>query len=98
MSFLTYNIEIQKRIKEEGSNAIDPEYIHGLAKALDIVKECYKEYESNCYTIKDFCEEHPYGIYVLATGDHSVAAIDGSYYDSFDSGSLTPIFYYERRI
>lgn len=52
----------------------------------------------DCYTIKDFCEEHPYGIYVLATGDHAVAAIDGSYYDSFDSGSLTPIFYYERRI
>lgn len=52
----------------------------------------------DCYTIKDFCEEHPYGVYVLATGDHAVAAIDGSYYDSFDSGSLTPIFYYERRI
>lgn len=46
MSFLTYNIEIQKRIKKEKSNAIDPEYIHGLAKALDIIKEYYKEYES----------------------------------------------------
>lgn len=46
MSFSTYNIEIQKRIVKERSNALDPEYILGLQKALDIVKECYKEYES----------------------------------------------------
>jgi len=46
MSFLTYTIEIQKRIKKERSNATDLEYIKGLVKALDIVDECYKEYES----------------------------------------------------
>ena len=46
MSFLTYNIGIQKRIKTEISNAIDPEYIQGLVKALDIVEKYYKEFES----------------------------------------------------
>ena len=46
MSLLTYNIGIQKRIRREISNAIDPEYIQGLVKALGIVEECYKEFES----------------------------------------------------
>lgn len=51
----------------------------------------------DCYTIIDFCREHPYGTFVLATGNHAVAIKNGSYFDSFDSGNLTPIFYYERR-
>ena len=34
-----------------------------------------------CYTVKMFCREHPEGEYVLATGSHAIAAIDGDYYD-----------------
>lgn len=40
----------------------------------------------NCYTIKDYCEDNPYGIFILATGTHVICAIDGDYYDSWDSG------------
>lgn len=40
----------------------------------------------DCYTIKDFCEDNPEGIFLLATGSHVVAAIDGCYYDTWDSG------------
>lgn len=49
-----------------------------------------------CYTVIDFCEDHPYGIYILATGKHVVCVIDGDYIDSWDSGDEVPIFYYER--
>lgn len=51
----------------------------------------------DCYTIKDFCRDFPYGEYVVGTGEHVVAVIDGNYYDSWDSGNEIPIYYFERR-
>ena len=50
----------------------------------------------NCYTIKDFCEDHKDGKYVLATGTHVVCVADGNYYDSWDSGDETPIYYWRK--
>ena len=50
----------------------------------------------SCYTVNDFCEDHPYGEYVLATGTHVVAVIDGNYYDAWDSGREVPVFYFQR--
>jgi len=50
----------------------------------------------DCYSIKDFCEGHKMGVYVLGTGDHVVTVVDGDYYDSFDSGDMIPIVYYRK--
>lgn len=50
----------------------------------------------NCYTIMDFCQEHPFGKYLLATGEHVVAVIDGDYYDSGDSGYEVPVYYWKK--
>lgn len=50
-----------------------------------------------CYTIKQFCIDHPRGEYLLATGTHVVAVIDGDYYDTWDSGHEIPIYYFQRR-
>lgn len=50
----------------------------------------------DCYSIKDFCEDHKMGMYVLGTGDHVVTVVDGDYYDSFDSGEMIPIVYYRK--
>lgn len=47
-----------------------------------------------CYTIKEFCEDNPNGTYIVGTGTHVVTVKDGDYYDSWDSGDETPIFYY----
>lgn len=49
-----------------------------------------------CYTIRNFCEDHPEGKYLLATGSHVVAAIDGNYYDTWDSGNEIPIYYFTK--
>lgn len=51
----------------------------------------------DCYTIREFCRDHPTGTYVLGTGSHAIAVVDGDYYDTFDSGDLVPIFYLRRR-
>ena len=40
----------------------------------------------DCITVREFSKLFPKGKYILATGDHVVALIDGDYFDSFDSG------------
>ena len=51
----------------------------------------------DCYTVKDFCIDNPQGQFLLATGSHVIAVIDGSYYDTWDSGDEVPIYYWQRR-
>lgn len=48
-----------------------------------------------CYSIADFAKEHPYGKYIVATGKHVVAVVNGNYIDSWDSGNEVPIYYYK---
>lgn len=50
-----------------------------------------------CYTVADFCWDRSYGEYLLATGTHAVAVINGNYYDTWDSGNESVMYYYERR-
>lgn len=50
----------------------------------------------DCYTISDFIEDHPKGIYTLGTGNHAVTVIDGVAYDAWDSTNEFPIFYYSQ--
>ena len=52
----------------------------------------------HCYTISDFCREHPYGTYILATGSHVVAVVNGNYYDTWDCGDEVPVFYWRKEI
>ncbi len=50
----------------------------------------------DCYTIEDFCIDHPNGLYVVGTGSHVVAVEDGCVFDSWNSLNETPIFYLRR--
>ncbi len=50
----------------------------------------------DCYTVCDFCADHPNGTYILALSGHVVAVQDGDYYDTWDSGTEIPLYYWER--
>lgn len=50
------------------------------------------------YTVRTFCEEHPQGVFVLGTGTHAVMAWDGDYYDTWDSGDETLLFYFVKEM
>lgn len=50
----------------------------------------------DCYTVIQFCVDHPTGTYILATGSHAVAVIDSNYYDIWDSGEEIPIYYFKK--
>lgn len=49
----------------------------------------------NCYTIWDFCKDHPKGRYVLGTGSHAVAVVNGNYVDTWDSGNEIPVYFWK---
>lgn len=54
----------------------------------------------NCYTVKDFCIDHPIGTYILgidgSSSGHVVVVKNGDYYDSWDSGQEIPDFYWRK--
>lgn len=58
------------------SNAVWGAYLWGLGFKRKIIDNTCP----NCYTVRDFCFDHPKGKYILATGEHVVAVIDGDYY------------------
>ena len=49
-----------------------------------------------CLTIEDFARDNPVGTFVVCTGSHVVAVINGSYYDIFDSGQEVATYYFEK--
>lgn len=50
----------------------------------------------DCYTVEDFTKDHPRGRYILGTGTHVIAVIDGNYYDTWPSGDEIPIYYFKK--
>lgn len=51
----------------------------------------------DCYSVKDFCKDHPKGKFLLALSGHVVCIIDGNYFDTWDSGNEIPIYYWQRK-
>lgn len=50
-----------------------------------------------CVTVREFAKRYAYGTYVIGTGSHAVCVMDGDWYDLFDSGDETPIYFYRKR-
>ena len=48
-----------------------------------------------CTTILEFSRMYPVGRYIIGTGGHAVAIINGDYYDSWDSGNEVPSFFWK---
>lgn len=47
-----------------------------------------------CYTVEDFCEDHPEGIFVVKSEDHVATVRDGILYDSWPSQNKVLIYYW----
>ena len=61
---------------------------HGYVKRL-LPDTC-----PDCYTVIDFCYDHPYGKYLLVLDGHVVTVVDGDYYDTWNSGNEIPDYYW----
>lgn len=73
------------------SNAVWSAYLKRKGFKRHTIEDC-----PDCYTVEDFCQDHPKGVYVIGTGSHAVCAVDGNYYDAWQSGGETPVYYFEK--
>lgn len=92
----TYSdIAIQGYIMHDmpSSNSVWERYL----KSQGFKKILLPETCPDCYTVRDFCVDHPEGKYLLAIGNHVVAVVNGDYYDTWDSGDEIPIHYWARK-
>lgn len=78
------------------ANRVWREYL----KDNGFVKYLIPDYCPNCYTVSEFCKDHPDGTYILGidgyNSGHVVTVIDGNYYDNWDSGQEIPDFYWRK--
>ena len=74
------------------SNSVWGRYIKGQGYQKRLLPSSCPD----CYTVSDFAHEHRQGAYLLATGSHVIAVVDGDYYDSWDSGDEVPVYYFEK--
>lgn len=51
----------------------------------------------DCYTVEDFCRDHPEGVFVLGTHGHTVAVVDGDWLDIWDSGDEPVEYFWYRK-
>ena len=49
-----------------------------------------------CYTLGQFAEDHPEGIYVVGMGNHVATIRDGWIMDSWDSSRELPQYYWKK--
>ena len=73
------------------SNEVWGEYLLDIGCKRHIIPN-----ECRCYTVKDFCNDYPRGRYLLATGSHVIAVVDGDYYDTWNSGNELLIYFFAR--
>ena len=50
----------------------------------------------DCYTLRDFAYDHPYGVFVVGTGGHVATVVDGDIYDAWDSSDEVPVYYWSK--
>lgn len=74
------------------ANAVWGRYLKSKGFRREIIPDSCPD----CYTVEDFCQDHPKGVYVLAVGGHVLTVVDGDYYDSWDSGNETPVYYWTK--
>lgn len=72
------------------SNAVWASYLKGLGYKKAVIPNTCPE----CYTAQDFCIDHPEGKYLLCTGTHVIACIDGNLMDAWDSSREIIIYYF----
>ena len=48
-----------------------------------------------CVTVNAFSKMYPRGTYIIGTGSHAVAVVNGNYFDTWDSGNEIPTFFWE---
>lgn len=74
------------------SNAV----VSAVMRMNGFYRENLPNFCPDCYGVKDFARNNPIGTYVLGTGSHVVAVVNGDWFDAWDSGDEIPIYFWTR--
>lgn len=58
------------------------------------IKEIVPNTCPDCYTVKDFCEDHPNGTFVVKSQDHVATVVNGTLFDSWPSENKIVIYFW----
>lgn len=75
------------------SNAVWGKYLDQMGFEQFLLPEACPR----CMTVRAFANRMPAGTYIIGTGSHAVAVIDGDWYDSWDSGDEVPSYFWRVR-
>lgn len=68
-----------------------------ILRKAGFVREIVPNTCPDCYTVRDFCLDHPHGIFVIKSEGHVATVIDGTLYDTWNSEMKIPIYYWTRK-
>lgn len=74
------------------SKAVVSNFLHGRGYKRHACEDSYPK----CKTVKEFCNEHSIGRYLLATDSHVVCCINGNWIDTWNSADEPLIYYWEK--
>lgn len=74
------------------ANATWGAYLRGKGFSRKIIPDSCPD----CYSVREFAEDHPRGTYILALASHVVCLIDGQVFDTWDCLDEPPLYYWER--
>ena len=63
---------------------------HGFSREI-IPNTC-----PDCYSVAQFCNDHPEGTFVVKSENHVATVIDGTLFDSFNSSMNVPIYIWKK--
>jgi hypothetical protein len=67
-----------------------------VLRGMGFIRESIPNGCPDCYTVEDFAEDNPRGVFVLGLGGHVVTVVDGEILDSWDSSNEIPVYVWRR--
>ena len=74
------------------ANAVWGQYLRSKGFSKHIIPDTCPD----CYTLEDFCNEHPTGVYVVVLSGHVVTVESGKFYDTWNCKDEIPIYYWRK--
>lgn len=69
-----------------------------VLRAEGYVREVVPNTCPDCYTVREFCADHPVGTFVIKSESHVATVVDGVLYDSWNSEMKIPIYYWTKGV
>lgn len=88
--------QLSEAAKQMGDMPSNNAVFAAVMRKNGFFKENLPNFCPDCYGVSDFARNNPIGTYVLGTGSHMVAVVNGDWFDTWNSGDEIPLFFWTR--